>query len=98
MRQGGIKRQFIFDEYSGFTEEEKLLYLQEGDDGNHNQIAEEGGKLIDFDLYIFKYDREFFNKYKLLFNVDEIKKKYLINELMIDVKRNLYGIDDAYKF
>ena len=97
MRQGGIKRQFIFDEYSDFTEEEKILYLQEGNDGNHNQITEEGGKLIDFDLYIFKYDREFFSKYKLLFNVDEIKKKYLMNELLNGAGWEEYGITNKYK-
>ena len=94
----GIKRQFIFDKYKDFTEEEKLLYLQEGDDGLHNQIAEEGGRIIDFDLYIFKHDKEFYEKYKLLFNEDTIKKKYLISELMNGAKWNLYGIDDAYKF
>lgn len=89
---GGIKRQFIFDNYEDFTEEEKLLYLQEGDDGVHNQVTEKGGKLIDFDLYIFKYDREFYEKYKLLFNEEEIKKKYLMNELMNDaIAMNLHG-------
>ena len=82
-----MKRQFIIEKYEDFTEEEKILYLQEGYDGVHNQIKDEKGNLTDFDLYIFIHDKDFYNKYKLLFVEEKnLIERYILKKMLEQTK------------
>ncbi len=74
-----MMRYFPYKHYVKLTEEQKILFVQEDNDGckqHKNIISDETGLIISFSLFVYKNDREFYEKYKLFFNEEDIKKEF----------------------
>ncbi len=88
-----MKQLLVEGSYEGLTEEQKVFFCQEND-----VAITDDERVISIQLYIYKHDREFYEKYKLLFDEKDIKTQLAHDMLMRGTKWELYGVTDAYKF
>lgn len=68
---------FTKTDFFNLNEEDKIGIVQ-----GERKTVDDSGFTISFNLCIYKHDKYFYDKYKLFFDEEQLKKEYLLDLMM----------------